>query len=268
MMRFKAAAIQLTSRDDVEDNLRRVSALVASAAKDGASLVVLPENVAYMGRSPESVLDIAEQAHVGPIQQYMCGLAKRHGVWLVAGTLPVLAGERKIYARSLLIDPNGQVVSYYDKMHLFDVTIAETAENYCESTTVQAGQEVVVATTQLGHIGLSVCYDIRFPNLFQAMWQKQVQILTVPAAFTQVTGQAHWEVLLRARAIENQCYVIAAGQTGRHVNGRQTYGHSMIIDPWGVVLACLPVDEGIVSATIDLQQQAVIRAHMPLKRAV
>jgi len=257
------AAIQMASGPHVEANLLEAERLIAKAAKSGAQLIVLPENFAQMSREADK-LTIREKPGDGPLQSFLSRQAARHQIWLVGGTIPLWGeAEDKVRAACLLFDAHGQLTARYDKMHLFDVHIEESQESYRESATIEPGYEPVVAETPFGRLGLTVCYDLRFPELFRALLDQGMEILVLPAAFTAVTGKAHWEMLLRARAIENQCYVIASAQGGYHVTGRETHGHSMIIDPWGSVLACLAKGPGMVSAEVERERMDSIRRSFP-----
>lgn len=260
----KVAAVQMASGPNVSANLSEAERLIAMAAKSGAKLVVLPENFAVMGMNEHDKLRIAEQDGNGQIQHFLAEQASRHNIWLVGGTCP-LAGDSpgKVHAACLVFNPQGQRVARYDKIHLFDVKIEETGERYEESDTIQPGHNVVVIDTPFGKLGLAICYDIRFPELFRAMLEQGVEIIAVPAAFTAITGRAHWEMLMRARAIENLCFVIASAQGGYHVNGRETHGDSMIVDPWGVILDRLPGGSGVVVAEIELERLNSVRRNFP-----
>jgi len=259
-------AMQMTSSPLVVDNLLFVEQQLKLLPVSRPCLVVLPECFACFGGGDKAMLDIAEHLHTGPIQLKLKQLAKQHGVWLVAGSLPLLCPTAdKFTASCLLINDQGEIVEEYQKIHLFDVQVADNTGTYLESRSTQAGSKLIVINTPFGHLGLAVCYDIRFAAMFVAMNQiAQLDVLVLPAAFTQLTGQAHWHSLLTARAIENQCYVVAANQTGKHRNKRQTYGHSCIISPWGEKLAELPHDSGMIYAQIDHQLLADIRSNMPV----
>ena len=258
------AALQMASGPNVAANLSEVEKLIAKAADAGARLIVLPENFAFMGMSEQDKLGIAEQPGKGPIQDFLSRQALRRKVWLVGGTVPLVGKEPgRVRAACQLYDNKGEVVSRYDKIHLFDVDIEQTGERYNESETTEPGDDLVVSQTPMGRLGLAVCYDLRFPGLFRGLLESDMQIMAVPSAFTAITGGAHWDILVRARAIENQCYVIAAAQGGYHFNGRETYGHSMIVDPWGNVLDVLPSGSGVVSADIDLAYVQHIRKSFP-----
>lgn len=258
------AAIQMASGPNINANLLEADRLIGQAAAAGARLVVLPENFALMGMSEQDKVAVRERDGEGPIQSFLAQAAVRHGVWLVGGTVPMVAQDPgKVRAACLLYDDRGNRVARYDKIHLFDVHLPETGENYVESETIEPGSEVVVVDTPFGRLGLVVCYDLRFPELFRQMLDQGMEIVALPAAFTAITGRAHWEVLVRARAVENLCYVIAAAQGGYHVNGRETHGDSMIVDPWGVVLDRLPRGSGVVVASLDLERLANIRRTFP-----
>ena len=228
------AAIQMASSPNVNANLLKAGQLVAEAVGAGARLVVLPENFALMGSDEFDKVKIREKDGEGPIQEFLATTAKKHGIWLVGGTIPLEANDdNKVRAACLVYNDKGDVVARYDKIHLFDVNVPDTNEVYKESASIEAGEHIRVVDTPYGKLGIAVCYDLRFPEFFRSAVNEGIDILAVPAAFTAETGAAHWEVLLRARAIENQCYVIASNQGGFHLNGRKTFGHSMIIDPWG-----------------------------------
>ncbi|EKU81655.1 putative amidohydrolase [Massilia sp. UYP32] len=257
------AAIQMVSTPEVGENLATVRRLVAEAAGRGATLVALPEYWPIMGMSDADKVAHAEQPGSGPIQNCMAALAREHGIWLVGGTLPMVSPEAgKVLNTTLVYDPQGQMMSRYDKIHLFGFN--KGAESYDEARTIVPGETVGVFDASFGRVGLSVCYDLRFPELYRAMGE--CALIIVPAAFTHTTGRAHWEVLLRARAIENQCYVLAAAQGGMHVNGRRTYGHSMLVDPWGEVKAVLPEGEGVVAGELDAAYLAGVRESLPVLR--
>ena len=260
---MKLAAIQMVSTPVVAENCARARRLVAGAAAGGAKLVLLPEYWALMGMNETDKLAHAEAYGVGPIQQCLQDMARQHSIWLIGGTLPLQSPEAgKVLNTTLAYNPAGDCVARYDKMHLFGFTRGE--ESYDESRTIAAGVSVGFFEAPFGRVGLSVCYDLRFPELYRALGD--CALIVVPAAFTWTTGQAHWEVLLRARAIENQCYVLAAAQGGEHRNGRRTWGHSMLIDPWGEVLSVLPEGEGLVSGELDPTRLAAVRESLPALR--
>lgn len=259
------AAIQMSSSPLIEDNLLFVEQQLKQLPAQRPCLVVLPECFACFGGGDKLMLDIAEDLNLGPIQHRLKQFAKQYGIWLVAGSLPVLCSTNdKFTASCLLINDQGEIIEEYQKIHLFDVQVADNTGTYLESRHTQAGHKLIVTHTPFGNLGLAVCYDIRFAGMFLAMNQiAQLDVLALPAAFTQQTGQAHWDALLKARAIENQCYIVAANQTGQHRNKRQTYGHSCIISPWGEKLVELPYDTGMIHAPIDHQLLADIRTKMP-----
>jgi nitrilase len=260
---FKVAAVQTVSTPDVAQNMDSVRNLVVQAARQGAQLVLLPEYWPVMGMHESDKLACAEQVSDGPIQRFMADLAREHGLWLVGGTLPLVASEPGKVRNTLLVyDPGGACVARYDKVHLFG--FARDGEAYDESRTIEAGSQVATFEAPFGRVGLSICYDLRFPELYRAMGD--CALIVVPAAFTYTTGKAHWELLLRTRAIENQCYVLAAAQGGRHPNGRRTWGHSMLVDPWGEVGQVLPEGEGIVVGEIDLRLLQRVRESLPALR--
>ncbi|MDG4554741.1 MAG: carbon-nitrogen hydrolase family protein [Candidatus Competibacter sp.] len=260
------AAIQMVSGPDVAENLAAAAELLAQAAGQGARLAVLPENFALMGRREEEKVAAREAEGEGPIQSFLAEQAARHRLWLVGGTIPLrTAGDaRRVRAACLLFDDQGRRVARYDKVHLFDVQVVGSRERYAESATIEPGDRYVFAETPLGRLGLAVCYDLRFPEQFRALVERGMEILVLPAAFTAATGQAHWETLLRARAIENQCYVIASAQGGRHANGRETHGDSLIIDPWGAILDRLPRGPGVVLAEFDRERLESVRRQFPV----
>lgn len=254
------AAIQMISTPDVATNIATASRLIASAAERGATLVSLPEYWPIMGMNDTDKVAQAEREGAGPVQDFMATAARRHGIWLAGGTIPLQSPEAgKVMNTTLIYDPTGQVARRYDKIHLFGFN--KGAETYDEARTIVPGADVVTFEAPFGKVGLAVCYDLRFPELFRAMGQ--CTLLLVPAAFTYTTGSAHWEVLLRARAIENQCYVLAAAQGGQHANGRRTYGHSVLIDPWGKVTAVLAEGEGLITGAIDQALIDGIRSSLP-----
>ncbi|KXI30122.1 carbon-nitrogen hydrolase family protein [Paraglaciecola hydrolytica] len=268
-------ALQMTSSPNVNDNLDFVEQQLKQLQVIESTLVVLPECFACFGGGDKTVLQIAEKRDEGPVQQRLSALAKTYNIWLAAGSFPLLCSpeprghedgqENKYTASCLLFDDQGILQAEYQKIHLFDVQVADNTGSYLESRSTQAGNKLVVIDSPFGKLGLAICYDIRFAGLFQAMSQlAQLDVLVLPAAFTQLTGSAHWQALLTARAIENQCYLVAANQTGVHANNRQTYGHSCIISPWGETLAELPTETGIIAATIDFNALSNIRTNMPV----
>ena len=258
------AAIQMTTSADVTGNLAEAGRLLGEAHSRGAQVAVLPENFAFMGMSESDKFAIAEEQGAGPIQEFVASTARDLGMWIVAGTIPLrIAGEQRLAAASLVFDHEGRCVARYDKIHLFDVEIPGREERYQESASVRPGAEPVCVDTPAGRLGLAVCYDVRFPELFRRLLELGAQWFCLPSAFTAPTGRAHWETLLRARAIENLCHVVAPAQSGFHQNGRETYGDSMIVDCWGRVLARLPRGTGAVLANIDLVRQREVRQNFP-----
>ncbi|MGB9992394.1 carbon-nitrogen hydrolase family protein [Massilia sp. SM-13] len=254
------AAVQMVSTPNVDENIATARRLVAQAAATGAKLVLLPEYWPIMGMSDSDKVAKAEPLGRGPIQDFMAQAAREHGIWLLGGTLPLASDDaEKVINTTLVYDPKGRHVGRYDKIHLFGFT--KGTESYNESRTIVPGRNVGTVETAVGKVGMSVCYDLRFPELFRAMGP--VSLIVVPAAFTYTTGRAHWEILLRARAIENQCYVLAAAQGGEHVNGRRTWGHSMLIDPWGEVKSVLAEGEGIVHGEVDPSFIESVRESLP-----
>jgi nitrilase len=250
------AAIQMVSAPEVSANLEAAGGLVASAAASGAKLAALPENFYIIGRHEGDKVKVREADGRGPIQDFLSATAKKHGIWILAGTVPISSNDdTRIRSACLLYDDTGRRVARYDKRHLFRFRQGE--ESYDEARTVEAGDRPVAVDTPFGRLGLSVCYDVRFPERYRELGD--VDVIFVPSAFTVPTGQAHWETLLRARAIENQAYVIAPAQGGTHASGRRTWGHTMVVDPWGVVLAVQPEGEGVVLADIDLEHTQQLR---------
>jgi nitrilase len=259
----QVAVIQMTSGHDVAANLYEAGRLVAQAAEGGAKMVVLPENFAIMPMKDDDRLRVAEKPGEGHIQDFLAETARRNRIWLVGGTIPLLsANPEKCRSSCLVFDDDGSSQGRYDKIHLFDVELGKS-EAYTESATIEAGDEVVVIDTPCGRLGLAVCYDLRFPELFRQMAAMGTDIIAVPSAFTSITGSVHWEVLVRARAIENQSYVLASAQGGFHTNGRETYGDSMVVDPWGRITNRLSRGPGVVLADIDLELQGDIRKNLP-----
>ncbi len=278
MRKHTVAVVQLVSTEDVQRNLRATEALIGKAAAAGAKLILLPENFAVLDGGPLSQFAEREGDGTALLQGFLREQAIRKQVFLVAGTMPMVtrplrSGETEVQTindgrvrpASLVYDPAGEVIARYDKMHLFDVQVEDKQAQYSESESFEAGDQVVWADTPMGRLGLSICYDLRFPELYRRLLGGGAEILTVPSAFTKVTGEAHWEVLLRARAIENQCYVLAANHGGVHNAKRETFGHSMIVDPWGRVLAQVDKGEGFACAQIDLDALHELRAKMPVQ---
>jgi len=261
-----AAVIQMTSVSQVDENLAATRVLLERARAQGAVFVALPENFVILGRRETDKLAVAEPPGEGPIQAFLGRCARELGMWILAGTVPLrVEGEPdRVAAASLLFDERGRCVARYDKIHLFDVEVPGGKERYRESTTVVPGCDVVVVSTPIGRLGLAVCYDVRFPELFRALQAQGAEVFSLPSAFTVATGRAHWELLVRTRAVENLCYVLAPAQGGLHENGRETWGDSMIVDPWGHVLARVEKPEpGLVVAEIDRTVQRDLRCRFP-----
>lgn len=254
------AAVQMVSTPALEQNFATARRLIRKAADENAQLVLLPEYWPVMGMRETDKIACAEQVDAGPIQACMADMAREYGVWLIGGTLPMVASDAdKVLNTTLVFSPAGERVARYDKIHLFGFTKGD--ESYDESRTITPGSAIATFESPFGRVGLSVCYDLRFPELYRAMGD--CTLIVVPAAFTYTTGKAHWEILLRARAIENQCYILAAAQGGHHPNGRRTWGHSMLIDPWGDVKSVLAEGEGVITGTIEAHHLAGVRENLP-----
>jgi predicted amidohydrolase len=258
----QVAAIQMTSTSDVEANLAEAMRLLGEAAGAGVRLAVLPENFALMASSREELLAAGEAYGAGPIQEAVASAARTHGIWVVAGTIPIQATGDRVRAASIVFDDHGKAVSRYDKIHLFDVVLRD-GESHFESRSIEPGEGVVVVDTPAGRLGLSVCYDLRFPELYRLLLDEGAEIFAIPSAFTAFTGRAHWASLVRARAIENLVYVVAAAQVGQHAKGRETHGHTMVVDPWGVVLSEQADGAGVVVADVDLERITELREQLP-----
>ena len=263
-MKTRIAAIQMISTPEIAPNLATAARLIAEAAAQGAQLVALPEYFPIIGPGAETRLKAREPDGNGPLQDFLAAAAARHGLWLVGGSIPIAGDDPdKLLNSCLVFDPHGQRVARYDKIHLFGFSKGE--ESYDEAQTIEAGAAMPICfDTPFAHVGLGICYDLRFPELFRAMGA--IDLLVLPAAFTDTTGRAHWEILLRARAIENQCYVLASAQGGRHPTGRMTHGNSMIVDPWGEVLARIDKGEGVIVAELDHERIAEVRGSLPALR--
>ncbi|WP_312116807.1 carbon-nitrogen hydrolase family protein [Stutzerimonas nitrititolerans] len=261
------SVIQMASQADIQSNLKIARRLLEQAAEQGARLAVLPENFAAMGHADPLALGRAEAQGAGPILPWLGQAARDLGLWIVAGTLPLPSDgepDAKPRACSLLVDDRGQRVARYDKLHLFDADVADSRGRYRESDHYAPGQRLVVADTPLGRLGMTVCYDLRFAELYLALRAAGAELISVPSAFTLTTGAAHWQLLIRARAIETQCYMLAAAQGGEHPEGRITYGHSSIVDCWGRMLCEQPTGDAVLSASRDAAEQAAIRQRMPV----
>ena len=257
---FRVAAIQMASGPHVAANLQEAERLIELAAATGARIIALPEYFAIMGMKDTDKVDARERDGSGPIQSFLSAQARRHKIWLVGGSVPIESGQPgKVRNSCLVYSAMGERVARYDKIHLFGFEMGQ--ERYSEERTIEAGTQVCTVDSPYGRLGISVCYDLRFPELYRAMGD--VDLILVPSAFTETTGKAHWETLIRARAIENLAYVIAPAQGGYHVNGRETHGHTMIVDPWGVVLDRLPRGSGVVVAGVNPTYQAKVRSSLP-----
>ena len=256
----RIAGVQMASGPNVAANLNEAGRLISMAVERGARLVALPEYFAIMGMQDQDKVKVREEEGRGPIQQFLAGTAREHGIWLVGGSVPLASGNpHKVRNSCLVYDDQGKLIARYDKIHLFGFEMGK--EHYSEERTIEPGHEVKVIDSPFGRIGLSICYDLRFPELYRAM--QDVDIILIPSAFTETTGKAHWEALIRARAIENLAYVLAPAQGGYHVNGRETHGDSMIVDPWGVVLDRLPRGSGVVVAGIKPEYVKRLRQSLP-----
>ncbi len=256
----RVAAVQMVSGPHVEDNLKEAARLIEMAAAQGAKLVALPEYFPILGMNERDKVAVREVAGKGPIQAFLSSTARRHGIWLVGGSVPLAASvPDKVRNSCLVYDERGELVARYDKIHLFGFELG--AESYAEQRTIEPGKDIVVLDTPFGRLGLSICYDLRFPELYRAMGE--VDLIVVPSAFTATTGKAHWETLIRARAIENLAYVLAPAQGGHHANGRETHGDSMLVDPWGVILERLPRGSGIVAGAISREHIGRLRKSLP-----
>jgi deaminated glutathione amidase len=260
---FRVAALQMVSTPDRDRNLVEAGRLIAEAAADGAELVLLPEYFCFMGFKDTDKLTVREAWGDGPIQRFLADAARRHKVWIIGGTLPLIAPEAtRVLNTTLVFDPEGREAARYDKIHLFNFEKGE--ESFDEARTIRPGDEVRTFEAPFGRIGLSVCYDLRFPELYRRMGD--CAMIVVPSAFTYTTGRAHWETLLKARAVENQCYVLAAAQGGKHENGRRTWGHSMLIDPWGEIVAVRDEGAGVVAGNVERTRIDEVRQSLPAWR--
>ena len=263
---LRVATIQMVSTDDLDSNLAQAAGLIKEAANQGARFALLPEYFPVMSDDETAKIGIGEIHGQGPIQEFLANQAEQNGLWLMAGTFSLQSDEaNRVYNTCLLFNPEGLCSHRYDKIHLFDVQVGDEEEEevYNESDTIVPGSNIVVADTPLGNIGMTVCYDLRFPELYRELSRRRAEIITVPSAFTYVTGKRHWELFLRARAVENLCYVIASNQGGQNTETRRTWGHSMIIDPWGDVLCSLEEGPGVACADIDLTRVHELRRSFP-----
>jgi len=263
----RVAAVQMHSGDNLGDNLRLADTLLTDAARQRCKFALLPENFALMGLQEQDKVAIAEEKGKGLIHEFLGDAARRHQMWLVAGSLPMKSPHPELcFGASVVFDSSGEIMACYRKIHLFDVDLPERQESYRESATMDRGIDLCAIDSPLGRIGLSICYDVRFPEMYRLLTDDGATVFTVPAAFTEMTGEAHWHTLLRARAIENLAFVIAAAQHGRHSNGRNTYGHSMIVDPWGRILAERVTGNGLAVAEIDTTLPHTLRKQFPALR--
>jgi len=261
----KIAGIQMASGPNIQANLDEAAKLIENAVIQGAGLIVLPENFAIMSMTEQERVSYAEKPSEGIMQEFLSAQAKKHGIWLVGGTIPMHSDIKgKARAVCLVMNDQGEQVARYDKIHMFDVLLQDEDESYNESETTDAGDDVVVVDTPFGRLGLAICYDLRFPELFRALSDQGMEICAIPSAFTAITGKSHWDPLVRARAIENQCYIIAPGQGGFHLNGRETYGDSMIVDPWGNIVDRLPSGVGVVVGDLDRDFLQNTRKNFPV----
>lgn len=262
----RIAALQMTSVASVEANLASARQLLERARTRGVALAALPENFAIMGRSESEKLEVAEPMGEGPIQAFLGRTARELGLWIIGGTIPIrVEGDPgRVAAACLVFDDQGRCAARYDKIHLFDVDLPDRDERYRESATIAAGSQPVVVSTPVGRVGLAVCYDVRFPELFRILLSQGAEILSLPSAFTAPTGRAHWELLVRARAVENLCYVLAPAQSGVHESGRETWGESMVVDAWGHVLDRVAgPGPGLAVGEVDRTMQQDVRSRFP-----
>ena len=261
---MQVAAIQMASGSNIQGNLLEAEKLIDSAVSAGADLVVLPENFGMIGNKAKDVVAFREQPGQGPLQDFLAQQSKRHAIIIAGGTVPIATEDETKYRNSLLVYDKGECIARYDKIHLFDVTLPESNENFSESDVIEPGDSIVVVDTGSVKLGLAICYDLRFPEMFRLLQDKGAEVIVLPAAFTAVTGLAHWHALLKARAIENLSFIIASAQGGYHVNGRETYGHSLIVEPWGKVLDELASGSGFALADLNLKQQQQVRERFPV----
>ncbi len=261
---FKAAALQMASGPNVSANLLEAKRLIGEVVAKGAQLIVLPENFAFMGQGCTDLIGVAEAPGQGPIQQFLSSQARQHRIWLIGGTTPIIgANHERVRSACLVYNDQGELAGRYDKIHLFDVRLVEANEDYSESKAIEPGELPLVIDTPFGRLGVAICYDLRFPELFRLLIDQGAELIALPSAFTATTGRAHWHVLVRARAIENLCFMLASAQGGFHINGRQTYGHSMLVDPWGTVLHEAAQGSGYAIADLDRRFLASTRLHFP-----
>jgi|TARA_B110000240_G_C13510131_1_gene458844 predicted amidohydrolase len=264
MKNFKVACIQIASGPNLEANLLEVSKYIEKSKNLGANIIVLPENFAMISEDDSMYLGIKEELGSGRLQDYISNEARKHNIWIIAGTIPIASKKvDKVYSCCIVFDNNGDLVSSYNKVHLFDVNIVETNEKYKESDYFLSGDSIVYVDTPYCRIGLAICYDLRFPELFRKLSNENIDLVCMPAAFTSFTGKAHWEHLIKARAIENLVYFATSAQGGYHVGGRETYGHSMIVNPWGETLDIIKNKSGVIISTIDIKSLKNLRKNFP-----
>jgi len=262
---MRVAVIQMASGSIIQANLQEAEKLINNAVSDGAELILLPENFGLIGANPEDVIEFSEAPGQGPIQDFLAQQSSKHHVIIAGGTVPMQSNHPRRYRNACLVyDRKGDCIARYDKIHLFDVALPDNSENYQESEVIEPGDQVVVVETGGVKLGLAICYDLRFPEMFRILIDKGAEVILLPAAFTAETGKAHWHPLIKARAIENLAYIIASAQGGYHVNGRETYGHSLIVDPWGNILDEIASGSGFAIANINLEQQGQIRERFPV----
>lgn len=261
---MKVAAIQMASGSNIKGNLLESAKLIRSAAAAGAELVVLPENFGMIGNRQQDVVKYSEAPGDGQLQTFLALQSKKYSITLVGGTIPIASEQEDKYLNTLLVYKEGECIARYDKIHLFDVSLPDRDERYCESDVIEPGHSVVVVDIGKVKLGLTVCYDLRFPEMFRLLQDKGAEVIVCPSAFTAATGKAHWHTLLKARAIENLCHIVASAQGGFHVNGRETYGHSLILEPWGTVLDEIASGPGFAIAEINIEQQNKIRERFPV----
>ena len=264
MKNFNISCIQIASGPNIGANLLEISKHISKSKDMGADIVVLPENFAMMAEKDNMYLDIKEKLGIGRIQDYISKEAQKNDIWIIAGTIPIKSRKKnKVYATCIVFNNNGKIVSSYSKIHLFDVNILETKEKYRESDIFTNGDSPIVVETPFCNIGLAICYDLRFPELFRKLSDMGIDIICLPAAFTSITGKAHWEYLIKSRAIENLVYVAASAQGGYHVSGRETHGNSIIVNPWGETLDTIKNGSGVIFSSIDLKSQDKLRKNFP-----
>lgn len=262
---MRVAALQMASGSNIKGNLLEAEKLISSAVTDGAEIVVLPENFGMIGLHQKDVVEIREKPGKGPLQDFLAEQSEKYAIIIAGGSIPMLTQDDKRFRNALLIyDKTGQCVARYDKIHLFDVALPDKDESYHESEVIEPGDSIVVVETASIKLGLAICYDLRFPEMFRLLVDKGAEVIILPSAFTAETGKAHWHALLKARAIENLSYIVASAQGGYHVNGRETYGHSLIVDPWGNILDEIASGSGFAIADINQQQQQQIRQRFPV----